>query len=81
MTTDHDPEQHSFNLRPASVNDPVDGRGHVLEVVHPAIGDGDSVAATMHGFNLAELADLHDQLGQYLDDMRDTAWDQKEAQQ
>ena len=71
MTSDHDPTQHSFSLRPATVSDPTDGRGHILEVLHPATGDGPSAVATMHSFSLAELAGLHDQIGEYLDGERD----------
>jgi hypothetical protein len=70
MDSDHDPEQHSFEVREATENDLTGKRGHILEVTRPTHGNGGYVMSTCHDFNLAELTDLHDRLGEYLDEHR-----------
>lgn len=56
---DHDPEQHSFEVRPATEDDFTQGREHVLAVTHPALGDGGYASTTVHGF-FAEMASWYD---------------------
>ncbi len=62
---DHDPEMHSFEVRPETDRDLNNGRGHILMVRPPS-----SIMSTSHNLTLAELADLHDRIGAYLDEQR-----------
>ena len=70
---DRDPEHHSFEVRETTERDHVSrrpDRDHILEIVSPTHGDTMHRSSSLFSFSLIELADLHDQLGGYLDEHR-----------